>query len=456
MKGQHILVVDDEPDIRLLLQEILEDEGYAVSVAQNAEEARASRRARRPDLVLLDIWMPDEDGISLLKDWTETGGLPCPVIMMSGHGTVETAVEATRLGAYDFIEKPLSLAKLLLTLGRALEADQLQRENIDLKREAGWASEPIGSSETIRVLKDKCKRIAQHDSWVLMTGEPGVGKETFARYLHSLGPRRERPFVAVSVASLAHEGGAAALFGSERGGEVRYGLLEQASGGTLFLREVTDMDAGMQARLLSALENRSFARVGGSDPVSVDVQVIAGSHRDLEAEVRDNRFREDLYYRLNVVPLVVPPLRERPDDVSELLSSFVNLLNVQQGLSYREFTLPAQNFLRHYSWPGNVRELYNLVQRLLILGSGLEIGLEEVQAALGERPPEAQPTTSPARRFYDLPLREARENFEREYLLYQLQQTGGNVSKLAERVGMERTHLYRKMRSLDIDPKQVG
>lgn len=218
MKGQHILVVDDEPDIRLLLQDILQDEGYEVSVAQNAEEARSSRRARRPDLVLLDIWMPDEDGVSLLKEWAETGGLPCPVIMMSGHGTVETAVEATRLGAYDFIEKPLSLAKLLLTVSRALEADQLQRENIDLKREAGWVTEPIGSSEVIRNLKEKCRRIAQHDSWVLMTGEPGVGKETFARYLHSLGLRRDRPFVAVSVASLAHEGGAAALFGSEHGG----------------------------------------------------------------------------------------------------------------------------------------------------------------------------------------------------------------------------------------------
>ena len=216
------------------------------------------------------------------------------------------------------------------------------------------------------------------------------------------------------------------------------------------------MDAAMQGRLLSALENQRFARVGGSDTVEINVQVIAASHHDLEAEVRENRFREDLYYRLNVVPLEVPPLRERAEDVPELLSNFVNLLNVQQGLDYREFTLPAQNFLRHYAWPGNVRELYNLVQRLLILGSGLEISLEEVQAALGERIPSTESAGSPGQRFYDLPLREAREHFEREYLLYQLQQAGGNVSKLAERVGMERTHLYRKMRSLDIDPKQVG
>lgn len=212
----------------------------------------------------------------------------------------------------------------------------------------------------------------------------------------------------------------------------------------------------MQGRLLSALENRSFARVGGSEAVEINVQVIAASHHDLEAEVRANRFREDLYYRLNVVPLAVPPLRERPEDVPELLSYFVNALNVQQGLTYREFTLSAQNFLRHYAWPGNVRELYNLVQRLLILGVGLEIELEEVQAALGERTPPLEHAEATGRRIYDLPLREAREHFERDYLLYQLQRAGGNVSKLAERVGMERTHLYRKMRSLDIDPKQVG
>lgn len=455
MNGAHILVVDDEPDIRSLVKEILEDEGYEVSVAENAQQARERRRARRPDLILLDIWMPGEDGLALLKDWKTAGGLPCPVIMMSGHGTVETAVEATRLGAYDFIEKPLSLAKLLLTVERALEADQLARENLDLRREVSHVIEPIGSSEVMRRLREQCKRIAQHDSWVLLTGEPGAGKETFARYLHRLSSRRDRPFVTVSLATLAHQGAAEDLFGSEQGTTVRHGLLEQASGGVLFLREVTDLDAQMQARLLSALEGQSFTRIGGTQPVKVNVQVIAATHRDLEEAVRAGRFREDLYYRLNVLPLRIPPLREHAADVPELLRYYVDLLNTQQGLPRREFTAAAQNHLLHYAWPGNVRELYNLVQRLLILGSGPQIDLPEVQAALGDQPAGSR-EGGLASELYALPLREARERFERDYLLHQLQATGGNVTRLAERVGMERTHLYRKMRMLGIDPKQAG
>lgn len=456
MTGQHILVVDDEPDIRNLVQEILQDEGYEVSSAESAQRARELRRARRPDLVLLDIWMPGEDGVSLLKEWRSTGELPCPVIMMSGHGTVETAVEATRLGAYDFIEKPLSLAKLLLTVERAIEADHLARENIDLRKEVAHVREPVGGSEVMRQLREQCKRVAQHDTWVLITGEPGSGKETFARYLHSMGMRRDRPFVTVSLASLGEQNAAADLFGSEKGAALRYGLLEQASGGVLFLREVTDLDGQMQARLLSALESQSFTRIGGTEPVEVNVQVIAATHRDLEAEVRDKRFREDLYYRLNVVPLRIPPLREHPADVPELLNYYVSLLNEREGLPYRHFGLAAQNYLRHYAWPGNVRELYNLVQRLLILGSGMEIGAPEVEAALGAGHELEVTGTGVSRELYDLPLREAREHFERDYLVHQLTAVGGNISKLAERVGMERTHLYRKMRALGIDPKQVG
>ena len=344
MNGRHILVVDDEPDIREVVKEILEDEGYSVSTAESAAAAREARRQRRPDLILLDIWMPGEDGVSLLKAWRASGGLPSPVIMMSGHGTVETAVEATRLGAYDFIEKPLSLAKLLLTVSRALEADQLARENLDLRREVSHVIEPVGSSEVTKRLRDQCHRIAQHDTWVLVTGEPGAGKETYARYLHSLGARRDRPFVMVSPASLSAAGAAVNLFGVEEGGVVRHGLLEQASGGVLFIREVTDLDAAMQARMLSALQSESFTRIGGAGPVQIDVQVIAATRCDLEAEVREGRFREDLYYRLNVVPLHIPPLREHVADVPELLAHRINLLNVQQGLPYRHFTVSAQNF----------------------------------------------------------------------------------------------------------------
>jgi len=457
MTGQHILVVDDEPDIRNLVQEILEDEGYEVSAAENAAQAREQRRLRRPDLVLLDIWMPDEDGISLLKEWQEPGGLPFPVIMISGHGTVETAVEATRLGAYDFIEKPLSLAKLLLIVQRALEADQLQRENVGLRQQAIRAREPIGSSQLMQNLREQARRVAHHDTWVLITGEPGAGKHTLARYIHSQSARRDRPFVEVAVASLAHEEGAGELFGRERGDRIRYGLLEQANGGVLYLDEVADMDLPMQGRLLSALESQSFTRVGGDEPVRVNVRVIAASQHDLAAAAKAGRFREDLYYRLGVVPLEVPPLREHPSDVPELLRYYVDLLNTREGLAYREFSVASQNRLRNYHWPGNVRELYNLVQRLLIMGSELEIELAEVEAALGSPPPEVVSGAGDQEMaaLLDLPLREAREQFEREYLLKQLQRVGGNVTRLAERVGLERTHLYRKLRSLGIDPKKA-
>ena len=457
MTADLILVVDDEPDIRNLVREILEDEGYDVTVAENAATAKEQRRHRRPDLILLDIWMPDKDGVSLLKEWRETGGLHCPVIMMSGHATVETAVEATRLGAYDFIEKPISLAKLLLTVSRALEADQLARENLGLRREVARLVEPMGVSPRMQRLKDQVKRLSQHATAVLITGEPGSGKETIARYLHKLSPRRDRPFVAVTVASLAQETSAEDLFGTEQGERVQYGLLEQAAGGVLFLGGVGDMDLQTQGRLLDALENESFVRVGGSERVPLSAQIVASTDHDLREDIRTGRFRDDLYYRLNVVPLDVPALRERSADVPELLNYYVELFNSQEGLPYRRFSLGAQNRLMHYDWPGNVRELRNLVQRLLILGTADSIEVDEVDAALGRRlEPATVAGTAVGAEVMELPLREARERFEKDYLLHQLERVGGNVSKLAERVGMERTHLYRKMRALGIDPKQVA
>jgi len=454
MRNPHILVVDDEPDIRNLVREILQDEGYEVGIAENGDTARAARRAQRPDLVLLDIWMPDIDGISLLKEWAEADdGLPFPVIVMSGHGTVETAVEATRLGAYDFIEKPLSLAKLLVTVERALEADKLKRENVGLRRQVQPMIEPAGRSPVMQHLREQAKRIASHDTWVLITGEPGVGKHTFARYMHQASSRRDGPFVEMGVGAIARENSAIQLFGSEEEGTVHYGKLEQANGGTLYLDEVADMDPETQARLLSALENGSFLRVGGSEPVQVDVRVLAASHKDMEREVREDRFREDLFYRLNVVPLHVPPLREHVEDVPELLSFYVDQFVEHDNLAYRRFNVAAQNRLRNYGWPGNIRELKNLVQRLLILGAGEEIEVEEVEQALSSQP---QRTTAGgvARSMYDLPLREAREQFEREYLQHQLTASGGSVGKLAQVTGMERTNLYRKLRALGIDVKQ--
>ena len=456
MSSGHILVVDDEPDIRNLVKEILEDEGFDVSIAESGETARHARRMRRPDLILLDIWMEDVDGITLLREWSESGGLPCPVIIMSGHATVETAVEATRLGAYDFIEKPISLAKLLLVVSRALESEKLQQENLGLKRQAQPVVEPAGKSEVMHALRNQARRIAQHSTWVLINGEPGAGKEVVARYIHAQSSLRDRPFVEVAVGSMSAENSAVELFGSEEGERVVSGRLEQANGGTLFLGNISDMDMQTQARLLSVFQTHSFLRMGGTEPIPVDIRVIATTARDLEQEVREGRFREDLYYHLNVVPLTVPPLREHSEDVPELLNFYVDRFVVQEHLPYREFSIAAQNRLRNYSWPGNNRELKNLVQRMLILGQGPVIDIDEVESVLQQTDEAAAPAGSSATLPLDLPLREAREQFEKVYLEHQLQEVGGSVGKLAKRVGMERTHLYRKLRGLGIDFKKGG
>jgi DNA-binding NtrC family response regulator len=444
MAAAHILVVDDEPAICQLVRDILVDEGYDVTIAENGEQARLARRQRRPDLVLLDIWMPDVDGITLLREWSMERDQNIPVIMISGHGTVETAVEATRLGAYDFIEKPLSIAKLSLAVRHALEVRRLQQENIDLRRVAETLSEPLGSSAAMQQLRTQVQRVAQHNAWVLLSGEPGSGLELFARYIHRQSPRGEGPFVTVRVASIAGENVAIELFGSEEGEQVHFGLLEQANGGTLFLDEVGDMDAAVQARLFSTLENRSFIRVGGNAPVSFDVRVVAGSHLDLETEVEAGRFRGDLYYQLNVVPLRVPPLREHAEDIPELLEYYVDWFATHENLPYRSFSVAAQNRLRNHQWAGNVRELKNLVQRLLILGAGDEVSVEDVEMALGVQRTE-QPDAA-----FSLSLREARTQFEREYFKYHLQADNGNLGQVARKAGIERTHLYRKLRALGI------
>ena len=452
MSLAHILVVDDEPDIRQLVCEILEDEGYEVSVAENAAAARHCRRVRRPDLTLLDIWMPDTDGVTLLKEWGETTDLETPVIMMSGHGTVETAVEATRLGAYDFIEKPLSMAKLLLSVRHALEASRLKRENIGLRRQAEPVSELVGKSPVVQGLREQIRRVASHETAVLISGESGSGKRVVARYLHSNSARATGPFIDVPVGSMSAEGTGVELFGSEEQDKVHYGWLEQANGGILYLNDIADMDLGTQTRLVGTLQNQSLVRLGGKEPVQIDVRIVAATSHDLASEVADGRFRDDLYYHLNVVPIQVPPLREHREDVPDLLDFYVNLLVQQENLPYRRFAVSAQNFLRNYSWPGNVRELQNLVQRLLILGSSDEITQQEVEAGLGsqvQEPVETKPVG------LELPLREARELFEKTYLERQLKEAGGTVSQAAQRIGLERTHLYRKLRSLGIDPKQI-
>lgn len=457
MNNDHILVVDDEPDIRGIVHEILVDEGYEVTTADSAATARAAFAARRPDLVLLDIWMPDADGISLLKEWSQDRGPLLPVVMMSGHGTVETAVEAIRLGAHDFLEKPLSTAKLLITIERALDNARLRRENLDLRRHADVVDTPVGKSKTMRELRALIERIAAHDSWVLITGEPGSGKEVAARYLHAKSARRHRPFVELNLAAVPGQNMAVQLFGAESGGTITPGVFEQAAGGTLFLDQIGDLSLDAQARLLNVLEERRFLRVGGTQPVTLDVRVLAVSNQDLPRLIETNRFRQDLYYRLNVVPLTIPNLREHREDVPELVGYYIDWLVEHERLPYRRFTTAALNALRNHDWPGNIRELKNLVQRLLILSAGEEVGEADVTAALGAAPSMVTTAThdSIPAALYDLPLRDARDSFEKDYLEHHLKRAAGNVADVAETVGVERTHLYRKLKGLGIDIKDL-
>ena len=446
-----ILVVDDEPEICRLVQEILEDEGYVVETAENAGVARRKRGEFQPDLILLDIWMPDTDGISLLKEWVDGKTQLPSVVMMSGHGNVETAVEAIRLGAYDFLEKPLSLAKLIVTVERALQTAQLRSENINLRKRLEPATDLIGNSEAMHQLRDQIERVARTESWVLISGEPGSGKEVAARQIHKLSPRASGQFVVINLAAIPAENIAVQLFGMEKDGQVTQGSFELASGGTLFLDEIADLDLDTQAKLAGALEEQRFLRVGGSTPIELDVRVIAATNKRLEEEVRDRRFREDLYYRLNVVPIHIPPLRQRPEDIGALVDHFLHWLVEEEKLPERKFSKAALNTLRQHSWPGNVRELKNLLQRLLILNRGEEVTAEEVEQAIGRRLHTDETTGYNAD--WNLPLREARDQFERAYLQYHLKKVAGNVSELASVAGMERTHLYRKLKALNINPK---
>ena len=438
----HVLVVDDEPDIRTLIAEILADEGYEVVAAESAEAARGLRRNRRPDAILLDVWMPDTDGITLLREWSGSDGLDAPVIMMSGHGTIETAVEATRLGAYDFLEKPISLAKLVLTVQRALEADRLTRENARLRRRTENGTELVGTSAAMNELRERAHRAAAHEAPILVTGESGTGKSLLARHLHSLSPRRAGPFVPVSIAGLT---GAEELFGSERGSSIHYGPLERANTGTLFLEDVADMPPGMQASLAGALQNGSFHRAGGSDPVNLGTRFIAASRRDLTAEVRRGLLHETLYYQLNVVPIEVPPLREHAEDVPALVEWFVDEFAASENVPFLHFGVAAQNRLRNHPWPGNVRELRNVVQRLMILARGPEVDARDVEAGLAAASGAAALAAD-----FDLPFKTARERFERAYLLHQFGRPDASMSEIAARIGIERSHLYRKLKQLGV------
>jgi two-component system, NtrC family, nitrogen regulation response regulator NtrX len=448
MSTARILVVDDEADIRSLLEEILSEEGYDVVSAANAAQARDKRQSAGPDLVLLDIWMPDADGISLLRESAGRPGLrPCPVVMMSGHGTVETAVEATRLGAFDFIEKPLSLAKLLRTVERALESGRAPARGA---RQLGPPTlAPIGRSRAMRALREQAERLAGHDTPVLITGEPGSGREAVARYIHALGPRARGPFVRLVASTVPEAGAEAMLFGREDGSDIEPGYLERARGGTLFVSELHDLCPAAQRLLHGALESGHYVRSGGHSRQSIDCSILSSGPPGFEQAPAGGEFRRELLTQLSVVVLQVPPLRDYAEDVPELLRHYLDKLVDSDGLPFRRLSVAAQNRLRNYPWPGNIQQLRNLVHRLLILGGDEEISLQEVEQVLAAQPAEDEALLK--QDLMALPLREAREQFERAYLQQQLQLCDGKVGQLAKRVGMERTHLYRKLRALGID-----
>jgi two-component system nitrogen regulation response regulator NtrX len=454
----HILVVDDEADIRGLLKEILSEEGYEVDVAANAVQARASRARQTPDLVLLDIWMPDVDGISLLREWSASTTDGCPVVMMSGHGTVETAVEATRLGAFDFVEKPLSLAKLLRTVERALDAGKRRRQSGKFLTPALMV--PVGKSKQMQQLRTELQQIAANPSSVLLVGEPGSGREAFARYLHERGPRASHPFVTLIASSLREADAESRLFGRQGstnaadGSPRQTGLLEEAAGGTLFVHEVEDLPPSAQRLLVGVLESGQFMRMGGSEPVRLTARVLSSAQPGIENRAGTEGFRRDLLAHLNMLIVRVPPLRDYAEDVPELLRHYVDRVVDTEGLQFRRFSVAAQNRLRNYPWPDNVRELKNLVHRLLIQGGAEEIRLEEIERELAVQAPPGEPLVK--QDLLALPLREAREQFERAYLQQQLLLCNGKVGQLAKRVGMERTHLYRKLRSLGVDFRNIS
>jgi len=454
MTQTKILVVDDEPDIRELVREILEDEGYEVSMAEDGSAARKAFARDTPDLVLLDIWMPDVDGMTLLKEWSSDGHTRCPVVIMSGHGTVETAVEATRLGAHDFVQKPISLARLLSIVSQALAAGQAKEK--PARRTLPPASnEPIGSSAQMQVLRKKGEQAAQHNSPVLITGEPGSGREILARFIHARS-NCDGEFIVLDHCDLETETLRASLLGSENSGKSHQGVFDRARGGSLFIPDLQDLSSEAVKIINQVLESGHFVHEEGSNRIPLDCRVIAGGSLDLVNESQDDPLLQKLYYRLNVLPLQLPALRERKDDIPELIRFYADRFPTDENLPYRPFSVSAQNRLRNHGWPGNLRELRNIVKRLLILGGEGEVTVDDVENALRENPSAPAGDEHRHPKFFDLPLREAREQFEREYLAYKLYETGGSVGKLAEAVGMERTHLYRKLRALGVDPKTAA
>ena len=453
-----ILIVDDEVDIRELIAGILQDEGFETRLARNSDAALAALADRRPSLVVLDIWLQGSklDGLDLLSVMRERHP-ELAVVIISGHGNIETAVSAIKRGAYDYIEKPFNADRLLLVVGRALEAARLRRENEELKGRAGADAELLGNSIAMRQLRQTLKKIAPSNSRVLITGPMGAGKELAARALHTSSQRSAGPFVILSAATLAPERMEEELFGTEdqAGGMQRVGALEDAHGGTLYIDEVADMPIETQGKVLRVLVEQTFQRVGGSKKVKVDVRVVSSTSRDLAALISQGRFREDLYHRLSVVPVRIPALSERREDIPGLVDYFSRSFSQTSGQALRRLAEDAIAVLQTNEWPGNVRQLRNNVERIMILTGG-EPGTEISAAMLPVDVVSAMPqavTGFGGEHLLALPLRDAREAFERDYLAAQLARFGGNISRTANFVGMERSALHRKIKLLGLSSR---
>lgn len=446
-----ILIVDDEKDIRELISDILRDEGFTTRLAANSDQAIAELNAGEPSLMILDIWLKDSkmDGIDILKQ-VKRNNPDVPVVIISGHGNIEIAVAAIRQGAYDFIEKPFNIDQLMVVISRAMETNRLRRENASLKRGDARAAEMLGGSTSFKRLRDQLDKVAKSNGRVMLSGEPGAGKELAARYIHAQSPRATEAFVVVSSATIEPERMEEVLFGREtpeRGVEV--GLLEQAHGGVIYFDEVADMPHGTQPKLLRVLTEQQFTRSGGTDKVRVDLRVISSTNRDLTAEIAAGRFRQELFDRLNVVPIAVPSLADRREDIPVLAEHFIEQFNATQNLPLRDLPEETIAALQAMRWPGNLRQLRNVIERVLILGDGTgpilpaELETQGASSENGEVLALGPQITS-------LALREARELFEREYLLAQINRFGGNISRTAQFVGMERSALHRKLKSLGV------
>ncbi|MEO5971832.1 MAG: sigma-54 dependent transcriptional regulator [Sphingomicrobium sp.] len=452
-----VLVVDDEADIRELVSGVLEDEGYAVRTAADSTSALDAIEERRPSLVLLDVWLQGSrlDGLQLLQE-IKTRDPSLPVLMISGHGNLDTAVAAIREGAVDFIEKPFEAERLIHLVSRATDTERLKRENAELRHQVGQDEQLNGNSVAINTVRATLKRVAPTGSRVLITGPAGVGKEIAARMIHLWSPRAKAPFIVVSSAMMSPDRVEEELFGSEVDGVARPGLLEQAHGGTLFLDEIADMPMTTQGKILRVLTDQSYHRVGGQRPIKVDVRVLSATSRTLSDEITAGRFREDLYYRLNVVPVRLPPLRDRREDIPELANHFVARFAAERRIATPTMSDEAMAALQSHEWPGNVRQLRNIIERTIILAPGDRVSCIEIDLLPGEVLDNqgSAGLSSATMTIMGSPLREARESFEREYLKIQIRRFSGNISRTASFIGMERSALHRKLKALGIGDKR--